>query len=160
MSTNENNTETTAQQPQDAAQEPQEPTTPMDAPAEPDEPQDDTRGNKEAAKYRRQARDAEAARDTLSGQLTAARAQIVKASFTGHLGGLTVDALEAGGHPIDSFFGEDGALNVDALTAAGREVADKFGLVQKLIIPNEGKSPTDYKSADKFETAFTPKDRR
>lgn len=158
MSTNENNTETPADEPQDAAQEPQEPITPEDAPMEPVEPQeDDPRGNREAAKYRRQAREAEAARDNLTTQLTAARAQILKASFAGHLGGLTVEALEAGGHPVDSFFGEEGTLDVTALTAACREVADKFGLVQKLIVPNEGKSPSGNMLDTDFTAAFAPK---
>lgn len=129
-----------------------------DTPNEQEQPHDeDPRGNREAAKYRRQARDAEAARDTLAAQLTAARAQIVKASFIGHHSGLTVEALEAGGHPVDSLFTADGSLDVAALNTAGREVADRFGLVQRMIIPSEGRSPSGNIASDDFHAAFAPK---
>lgn len=153
MTENDQNTD---QQPtEDAVNAENSPAAP-EAPEVQEEPQSDPR-NREAAKYRKQLREAEAGRDAAQQMLTAARSQILTTQFRGELHGLTVDALEAGGHTIDSFFSETGTLDADKLKTAAKDVAERFGLVQKLIIPNEGRTPDNPYAGNAWKDAFTAK---
>lgn len=152
----ENNQNTTETPADDAVSPDSTPDAPEVQETHPEAAEDKT-ANREAAKYRRQLRETEAARDTAQQMLTTARAQILRTEFQGHLGGLTTDALEAGGHPVDSFFTEDGTLDVQRLRTAATEVMERFGLTQKLIIPSEGRSPENTYMGNGWQDAFTAK---
>ncbi|WP_127783258.1 hypothetical protein [Rhodococcus sp. X156] len=118
---------------------PQDETPPVEAPVEgavadtdtpgPETPTEDTgeeaKPGREAARYRRQLREAEAERDALRDQLTAAHKQIVEDAA-----GLTKPAaLWAAGITVDELF-TDGHLDTDALTTAVTTAADALGLTR------------------------------
>lgn len=124
-----------------------------EAPAQDDDP----RGNREAAKYRKQLRDAEQQRDTLRTQLTASRISVLASSKELSSSGMHPEAhIEAFAEP-DSFFTDDGQINKAAVQARLAELRkEKPYLFTRMIIPNEGKAPANSGNSDAFETAFKP----
>jgi len=96
--------------------------------AEVTEAPQETGTGREAAKYRHQLREAEGARDVLSGQLASARRALVDNVLTAgiDIGGKSLrptvngDVFEFGKVDVATLFGEDGALDRDALAEAAR----------------------------------------
>lgn len=120
--------------------------------------------NREAAKYRRQLREVEQRAEALEASLASARAQIIKHSTTDYRVGadtFNTDALADANLDTAALFTEDGNLDTEALDAALQQLhTDKpyfFAPPQKLIVPNEGNSPTDVTDLATWEAAFAPK---
>lgn len=165
----------------DADQTPDE--QPEETPEQP-EPAEDSKAGREAAKYRRQAREAEAERDALAEQLTAARDEIVRQRLAQPV---QIEVLNADGtrkanfgaeghqrnvmlnHPDDLFrftdltpadlFTEDGRLDNERLTAAVAELHQsrpELCGTPKLIVPGVGKVPENMTLKPAFEAAFAP----
>jgi len=159
----ENDTTTDAAEVTDAeAQETTDQTagsaTPDEAPVAQDAGEDEGRGNREAAKYRRQLRDVEAERDALRGQLTAARAELLA-----QVPGLRI-AEGAHGEVFsepDAMFSVDGSLNraaIDAHVATLRTERPYLFDMQRLYIPAEGRQPEHVGSSRGWSDAFGPRD--
>lgn len=148
------------------------------------EPAEDGKAGREAAKYRRQARQAEAERDALAEQLTAARDEIVRQRLAQPV---QIEILNPDGtrktnfgaeghqrnvmlnHPDDLFrftdltpsdlFTEDGRLDNERLTAAVAELhkaRPELCGTPKLIVPTAGKVPENMTLKPAFEAAFAP----
>lgn len=96
----------------------------VEQPDTPDEKDDDRDPGREAAKYRRRLRDAEADRDTGRTRLEALRRQVVEDAS----GLAKPGAIWAAGVDVHALFGEDGRLDREKLTAAVTEAADQLGL--------------------------------
>jgi hypothetical protein len=119
------------------------PQTPVDAPED-----------REAAKYRRRLRDAEAERDGLREQLTAVRRQAAEDAS-----GLAKPAsLWLAGVEVDSLFDAAGRLDPVRLTEAVKTATAALGLAQAPRTPKP--DPSQGKGAsrprDQFATAFGP----
>lgn len=131
---------------------------------EPEEVPDDPRGNREAAKYRKQLRDAQAELEGVQGRLAAAQSALL-AQEAGNLRVMksmqirpeAVRELDAG-----SVFGQDGQIDTTALQAqldavyADRPYLFARNLNGTMIIPSEGKHPDSNPDLNSFETAFRP----
>ena len=132
--------------------------TPDEAPVTQDAGEDESRGNREAAKYRRQLRDVEAERDALRGQLTAARAELLA-----QVPGLRI-AEGAHGEVFsepDAMFSDDGSLNraaIDAHVATLRTERPYLFDMQRLYIPAEGRQPESHAVPRDWKDAFGPRD--
>ena len=85
-------------------------------------------GNKEAAKYRRQLRDVEAARDSLSARLDTAHTAILSTELVKARTTVTPEALFGAGHTLDSLRDDDGNLDIDKIQAAAKDTIEKFGI--------------------------------
>lgn len=88
---------------------------------------DDEHGNREAAKYRRKLRDAEAERDRLAGVVESYQRAQVEAIATGP-GPLALNDgadLWAAGVTLGDLLAEDGTVDADAVAAAVERVTDE-----------------------------------
>ncbi|MGE9806918.1 hypothetical protein [Janibacter sp. G1551] len=133
-------------------------TTPTDEQVEtPEVVTDDDKpsSGREAAKYRRALREAEAERDAIREQVSALRRQMIEDAS-----GLTKPAaLWAAGIEADALFTEAGTLDRDALREAVETAADAFGLTRAPSTPkpdlsqgSRGQTP----QVDRWEDAFAP----
>ena len=111
--------------------------SPQDGPGGAENPDDGSQGHEsdrdrrpvhEAAKYRKRAQEAEAARDTLRGQLTGVRTSILE----GIVGddGAPVEAILAAGYTVDGFFGDGGRPDVEKIEAARVDVEKRFKITR------------------------------
>lgn len=126
-------------------------------------PEEATSPNREAAKYRRQAREAEAERDTLRGELTAARTEILRTAVTGYKIGADLfngAALDDAGIDTDAIF-TDGKLDTGKLEAEMSALQQsrpymftrpRFGN----IAPREGRAVNTGERRDGWKLAFSP----
>ena len=80
--------------------------------------------NKEAAKYRRQLREAEGERDQFEQQVTSLQSQIIEAN----LDGLKVEAWRAAHPTNEGFINDDGSVNLEAVSDGIRQVRSEFGI--------------------------------
>ncbi|MBX7434569.1 hypothetical protein JDV09_21070 [Mycobacterium sp. Y57] len=99
------------------------PETPQDTPAE-DTP--DSGGSGEAARYRHQLRDAEAARDDLAAKLETLQRVQVDAQVTA--AGVRPAALWATGVALSDLVGADGTVDADLVAAAVAATREHFGI--------------------------------
>lgn len=96
--------------------------------------------NREAAKYRRQLRDVEAQRDTLTGQVEAMQKAMIE-NEVARAGYKPAAFWSRDENTADQFFTEDGSLDTDALADAITTTADELGLKGKArgpVAPKEG----------------------
>lgn len=121
----------------------EQPTNETDARDRPDdeEPDEDTKGGREAAKYRRRLRDTEAERDALServASLQRAEAERMAAATLAKPAGLW-----ATGTDLADLLGEDGNIDASKVTTAATAARDELGLAPKRAnhVPNEGGNP-------------------
>lgn len=113
---------------------------------------------REAAKYRRKLRDAEAERDQLRTTLdTVQRAEVVR-----HIGNriASPELLWIDGNKAGDFFNDKGGVDEAKVTKRLQEIRVKFGDgVMKSrgpYAPNEGRNPTNPARGNKFASAFVP----
>ena len=147
MATEQPEVEDFTDEPVEAAQEPQ------DAPEQPEEdhtdeePEDDTKGGKEAAKYRRRLRETEAERDTLLEQVDTLRRSVVDSIVTERGDGGRMhspDPFWAGGVELADLLDEDGNVDRERVLAACDDVAKRFGISRRPkpgYVPLEGSNP-------------------
>lgn len=114
--------------------EPAEATTDADAthdePAEgADEDEVEDNGNKEAAKYRRKLREAEAERDTLAETVAALQRQQIEDMAAHALE--KPGALWSIGTKVDDLLAEDGTVDTEKVLAAVKVATDEVGLAPK-----------------------------
>lgn len=140
----------------------EETTTTIETPEPEEAPENGSKAGREAAKYRRQLREAEAERDSLRASLTTTRGQLVRDALTGYkVNGNTfnIAALGDAGIDTDSMFSEDGALHLETLDTVMTELAETkpymFTPRPRLVIPGEGNIP-DSRETSAWEEAFTP----
>lgn len=115
------------------------------------------KAGREAAKYRRQLRDAEAQRDTLAGQVEALQRRMVEQAAAAQI--QRPEALWAAGVELADLIGEDGVPDPEKVRGACRDAAERLGLSRPPggnYVPNEGRSMTQARTAD-FAAAFAPK---
>lgn len=151
-----------------------------DAPEPEIEEQPIGKGNREAAKYRRQLRDAEAERDSLKVSIAQARGKILEQTLDQRF----YSVLKLSGRDLNTLFTEDGDLDEDALQTAGDELDKEYpGMIEQqrgewhglheapplqLLKsnrrgaaapndPDEGKSPNRPLNEDSWKGAFVPK---
>ena len=134
-------------------------TASQEAPAapEPDETPDDPRGNREAAKYRKQLRETESERDGLRAALTAARLAVLSTHKAASQ--IAPTALVEAFTDPNAMFNPDGTVNSDAITAHLQQLrADKPHMFApaRMIIPSEGNSPSSHDGSG-WVGAFGPK---
>ena len=114
-----------------------------DGGAEVDEDQDagDGKGGREAAKYRRRLREAEAQRDQLAGQVEAMqRAEVERLA---EADGLKPAALWAGAE-LAGLLADDGTVDGARVSAAIEAAREQLGIPAPPVgprVPNEGRSP-------------------
>ncbi|RNL51582.1 hypothetical protein [Arthrobacter oryzae] len=87
-------------------------------------------GNKagrEAAKYRRQLRDTEAERDTLTGTVETLRKQLINQNMP-RSSSINSDALWKAGHAPAEMFKDDGSIDTEKLAEAAKATHELFGL--------------------------------
>lgn len=118
---------------------------------------EDARGNKEAAKYRRQLREAEAERDTLTERVAA-----LQRAEAERIAGEKIaqpSALWASGVTLDTLLDADGNVDAGKVREATDAATSVLGLTKTLrgpILPNQGKHPDRAVTRDTFEAAFSP----
>ena len=129
-----------------------------------EEVEDTGKGNREAAKYRRQLRDAETQLETIQAALTAARGELLENAVTGYKVGrdtFNIIALNDAGLDPNALFDDRGKLNMAAVAESMQSLAVShpymFTAEQRLHIPNEGKSPSGSTSVDAWQGAFQNK---
>lgn len=149
---------------QDNQQEPVEQTDDQQS----DPPVDEAQGNdeaqendkasesREAAKYRTRLRDTEAERDTLQGQLTEARRQIVESMSGLH----RPEALWAAGTDLDTLIDDQGRIDPTAVREAVAAASDSLGLERRPTGPYSSAfgsvTGEPVKPKQDFSTAFMP----
>jgi len=104
------------------------PDAPETAPDGPLEDVEDTRGSKEAAKYRRQLRAVEADRDALTARVEALQRQQVDAQVAAL--GVTPAAVWAAGISVTDLLGDDGTVDAGKVGQAVASVRETFGIGQ------------------------------
>lgn len=126
-----------------------------DTAAEDTEPTADD--NAEAAKWRRQLRQAEAERDKVTATLTAVQRSRVEAVAATH--GITADALWAAGAELDDLL-TDGQPDPAAIAAAVRDTREKFGIIRKPASVSGLRSGAmlPQPPVDHWRDAFAPKE--
>lgn len=134
-----------------------------DVPTVPDTAENDGAG-REAAKYRRALRTAEADRDDLAAKLDATRRALVERD----LGNLEPAAFWSLHPDVADLVDEDGRIDPDKLTAAGQEVYGALGLPGRFnntrkgaigpYVPGEGTAPSGEVVSNRWPDAFKPKD--
>ncbi len=162
MSTNEAPTTEAVTDPEpviDTTEAPQAVTDPAEAP---EDKQPEGKGNKEAAKYRVQLRETEAARDVLTAIVEAMRTAEVNRIVETSDARIKPDALWASGVNLADLLTEDGAIDADLVNAAIGTAAEKFGvrIPKAPSVAGQGNVGGDVHSADKadtFESAFAPR---
>lgn len=103
------------------------------APVDADEPEDDDpdevepEPNREAAKYRRQLRQAETERDALAEQVAVLQREQI-ADYVRRELGISVEGFWASGAELESLLAEDGRIDPDAVRAAGAAAVTSLGL--------------------------------
>ncbi|WP_204806750.1 hypothetical protein [Mycobacterium riyadhense] len=105
------------------------PGTPDDTPDDDDENADDDRlrqANREAAKYRRELRAAEKARDEALDLLARTRQQVLDDAIT--RAGIDPRLVTATGHSINDFITEDGLLDLPRVAATVATVTDELNV--------------------------------
>lgn len=127
-------------------------TAPEPDPIVPDPPPepDDTGGNSEAAKYRRQLRDAEAQRDTLAAAVEALQRGVVEDLAA--RAGITKPASlwNAENFTLAELLGDDNRPDVDKVAAAVKLAAESLGLRVRAGLPpapNSGRGDAQPKQA-------------
>lgn len=120
-------------------------------------PDEDPRGNREAAKYRKQLRETETERDDLRAALTAARLAVL----SGHKSASQIapTALAEAFTDPNAMFSPDGTVNSDAIAAHLQQLrAEKPHMFApaRMIVPSEGNSPSSH-AGDGWAGAFGPK---
>lgn len=131
---------------------------------QPDRPTDqqteDTgrKGNAEAAKYRRQLRDAEAERDTLRGRVEALQRAEAERLAAGE--GVKASALWASGTELADLVDDEGNIVPDRVSEAASTAVNELGLRRERpgYVPAEGGVPNLAKLEPRpgFADAFTP----
>lgn len=150
-----------------------EPTTPdAETPAEtPQETDQATNSNREAAKYRKQLREAESERDAAHALIADARRELLAAKLpqvehvigegnsTCRVGHLRPEALDDAGIELDALF--DGmSINEDKLRAELTRVYETkpyLFIPPRMHVPNIEKSPDMSLYGNTFTEAFAPK---
>lgn len=124
-------------------------------------PDDEQNKNgREAAKYRRQLRDVEQELEGTRGELLAAREHILTTTLSSIPEHVTVEALTAAGHPVESFF-TDGALDATTLQNAVKDVSKRFGHQRPLAEPLlENTNKASINAGTDWSSAFRPKSQR
>ncbi|MFL0411073.1 hypothetical protein ACH0AH_07840 [Microbacterium paludicola] len=168
-------TDNTTQNAENAPHAPEEPQLEQETAEGQSEPQE-PRGNREAAKYRKQLRDVEAERDALHEQVASARTALVDTALAGDIpitveykNGATAtgsarlknpeDLFNLGGISRDDLFDAAGNFQPAKLSeAVGQLKRDRPELFKPFgpIIPNEGKTPGNVRT-DGWQSAFSPK---
>lgn len=127
-----------------------------------DTPDTGNNPNREAAKYRRQLRDVEAERDTLSEQLAAARQEMLNTAalnWRAGAGSIHPEALDQAGLTPEGFFDDAGKLDEAALDERMTELKQQYRHMFQphgLYVPNEGRSPSNQELGNAWEEAFKP----
>lgn len=98
--------------------------------------QPDEHPNREAAKWRRQLRVAEAERDELADKVAALQRQAI--DQRAELAGIKPALLWAAGTELSDLTDDDGAVDVDRVAQAITAVQKEFGLEPTLYVPSEG----------------------
>lgn len=125
---------------------------------------DDPRGNREAAKYRKQLRDAQAELEGVQGRLAAAQSALLVQEASNLRVMRSMQIRPEAVHELDAstVFGQDGQVDTNALRAqldavyAERPYLFTKNLDGTMILPNEGKQPDSNPNLNSFETAFRP----
>lgn len=119
---------------------------------------EDSGGNAEAAKYRRQLREVEAERDTLAERLTTLqRAEVERLAAEQIAVG---SSLWLTGTELADLLNDDGTVNPDAVQTAAKAAIDDHGLgISKTapvapIVPDAGTTPSKDNYRKSFEAAF------
>lgn len=166
MTTTTNNP-STAEEPQNGAQDTPEPTpgpeTPTDPPEgstgpqeEPEETAEDS--NREAAKYRRRLRDTEADRDRLATQVEALQRAEIDRLATAE--GIKPEALWASGANLAEMLTTDGTVDPDRVTIAANAAEQTLGLNRRRRgnhVPAEGRQVAHALPKRSFADAFKPR---
>lgn len=112
--------------------------------------------NKEAAKYRRQLREAETERDALLETVTALRRAEVE-----RIAGTTItrpEGLWAAGVDVNDLIDESGRIDEEKVRAATIEAADRLGLASRArnnVVPGAGRTPS-VNQRNGWNDAFAP----
>lgn len=121
-----------------------------DNPADNTPPDDSTKTSREAAKYRRQARDAEAERDALAAQLTSAREQLLQQTLSNGIDTPSgarrsllspSDLTSIGGIDSAELWAEDGKLDIERVGQALDELhaqRPELFASARLVVRDEG----------------------
>lgn len=133
-----------------------------DAPAgdEPEEgEQDGSKAAREAARYRRRLREAEAQRDALAQQLEALQRQMVERIIQRECHGKPA-GLWASGVTVADLIGEDGTVDPDKVKAAWENAVEMLGLNTRIndgaYVPSEGRNVEWRTSGTSWQEALRP----
>lgn len=102
-------------------------------------------GNKagqEAAKYRKQLRETEAERDTLTGTVETLQRQLIAQNMP-RANKMTAEALWTAGYQASEFFTETGEIDAAKLEASTRAVHERFGVPFRNVDPVPGSGQRD-----------------
>lgn len=136
--------------PQDAQEPPQQDAEAPEQQEPEDEPEDDGKGGREAAKYRRRLRETEAERDALTERVQSLQKSVVDSIVTeGGMGGRmrSAEPFWAGGVDLADLLDEEGEVDRDKVLAACDDVCGRFNITRRpkpLTVPNEGSNPNPF----------------
>ena len=121
-------------------------------------PEGDGNANKEAAKYRRRLREAEAERDTLQERLSNLQRQSAE-QIAREIIAKPASMWKA--VSLDDALNDDGTVSADKVRELARQAMTEIGLegnprIRGNIVPNVGNNPSPYSSAT-FWNAFAPR---
>jgi len=141
--------ESTAGQPSDGAEE--------TADVAEEQAGDHGKATREAARYRRRLREAEAQRDALAQQLEALQRQMVERIIQRECHGKPA-GLWASGVTVADLIGEDGTVDPDKVKAAWENAVEMLGLNTRIndgaYVPSEGRNVTSPPSAPSWQEAL------
>ena len=149
-------TEKTEEQTTEEITETQEVETPSSDTEEPVDNSEDAEGGKlhrEAAKYRTQLRETEAALETMTGQRNQLAAQVIE----NNLGNLKPAVFWKLAGDVTDYIKDDGTLDLEKVKTTAERIADDLGINTGPTIPGQEKRPGKINAGNKLHQAFEPK---
>ena len=119
------------------------------------EPPPEGNPNHEAAKWRKQLREAQAGQETANQQILALQNQIITANLTP---GLKPEAFQLAHPNIADLLNPDGSVNLEAVKEASRTAAETLGVRTGPIVSTEGREARIPPTGG-FDSAFAPRRR-
>ena len=149
-------TEKTEDQTTEEITETQEVETPSSDTEEPVDNSEDAEGGKlhrEAAKYRTQLRETEAALETMTGQRNQLAAQVIE----NNLGNLKPNVFWKLAGDVTDYIKDDGTVNLEKVKTTAERIADDLGINTGPIISGQEKRPSKINTGNSLHKAFEPR---
>jgi DNA repair exonuclease SbcCD ATPase subunit len=109
--------------------------------------------HREAAKYRTQLRETEAALETITGQ----RNQLAQQVIENNLGNLKPNVFWKLADEVTDYINDDGTLDLEKVKTTAERIADDLGINTGPLIPGQEKRPEKVNTGNRLQQAFEPR---